>query len=241
MFMNYLRKWCLICLTVSLLNWIVIDDLYWIWNLYIPWDFLQEKKKKNFGKLLTHNSGGLQMTNFLSFTSVLLCNKIPQMGWLKSTQVNYLICSVGLKSGHGVAGFSVQPFVAEIKMLAGVGSGFSSKFTDCCQTSFPYNPKTEVPIQTSSCWLGSMFSSLMLPTALYHVTIIGNSHHECLLLYRTFGDNHWLLLLIPAWRKLHCERTLWLTQGHWNNLSQVNWFRTLIRSAKSILTCNIAQ
>lgn len=46
MFMNYLRKWCLICLTVSLLNWIVVDDLYWIWNLYIPWDFLQEKKKR---------------------------------------------------------------------------------------------------------------------------------------------------------------------------------------------------
>ena len=132
---------------------------------------------ENSGMLLTHYSGGLQMTNFLSFTSVLLCNKIPQMGWLKSIQVNYLICSVGLKSGHGVAGFSVQHLIAEIKMLAGVGSGFSSKFTDCCQTSFPYNPRAEVPIQTSSHWLGSMFSFLMLPTALYHVTIIGNSYH----------------------------------------------------------------
>lgn len=137
------------------------------------------------------------MTNFLSFTSVLFYNKIPQTGWLESTKVNYLICSVGLKSGHGVAGFSDQHLVAEIKMLAGVGSGLSSKFSDGCQTSFPYNPKTEVPIETSSCWLGSMFSSLMLLTALYHVTIIGNSHHERLLLSRTLGDNHWLLLLIP--------------------------------------------
>ena len=33
MFMNYLRKWCLICLTVSLLNWIGIDDLWSLLNL----------------------------------------------------------------------------------------------------------------------------------------------------------------------------------------------------------------
>ena len=58
------------------------------------------------------------MTNFLSFTSVLFCNKIPQTGWLESTKENYLICSVGLKSGHDVAGFSDQHLVAEIKMLA---------------------------------------------------------------------------------------------------------------------------